>query len=40
MLIVYIIGTLFEISHNWLWLFIFLFAILPFYVHHLTMYYT
>lgn len=40
MLIVYIIGTLFQVSHNWLWLLIFLCAMLPFYVHHLTMYYT
>lgn len=40
LLIVYIMGTLFSISHNWLWLLIFLFGILPFYVHHLTMYYT
>lgn len=39
LLIVYIMGTLFQVSHNWLWLFIFLFAILPFYIHHLTMYY-
>lgn len=39
-LIVYIIGTLFEISHNWLWFCIFVFALLPVYVHHLTMYYT
>lgn len=40
MLIAYIIGTLFSLSHNWIWLLIFVFAILPFYVHHLTMYYT
>ena len=39
-LIVYILGTLFEIPHNWIWLGIFAFALLPFYVHHLTMYYT
>jgi hypothetical protein len=40
MLIVYIMGTLFQIQHNWIWLLIFIFSILPFYVHHLTMYYT
>jgi hypothetical protein len=40
MLIVYIVGTLFKISFNWLWLLIFVFAILPFYIHHLAMYYT
>jgi hypothetical protein len=40
MLIVYIVGTLFKISSNWLWLLIFVFAILPFYIHHLAMYYT
>jgi hypothetical protein len=40
MLIVYIMGTLFQIQNNWIWLFIFIFSILPFYVHHLTMYYT
>lgn len=39
MLIVYIMGTLFQVPHNWLWLCVFLFAILPFYIHHLTMYY-
>lgn len=40
MLIVYIVGTLFQVPHNWLWLGVFVFAILPFYLHHLTMYYT
>lgn len=40
MLIVYIMGTLFCIKHNWLWLAIFAFSMLPFYIHHLTMYYT
>ena len=38
-LIVYITGQLLKISNNWLWFCIFLFAILPFYTHHLTMYY-
>ncbi len=38
-LIVYIMGKLFEIANNWLLLLIFLLAILPFYIHHLTMYY-
>lgn len=38
-LIVYIMGKLFQIANNWLLLLIFLLAILPFYIHHLTMYY-
>lgn len=40
MSIVYIIGTLFELSNSWLWLCIFCFGMLPFYVHHLAMYYS
>lgn len=38
-LIVHIVGTLLNINYNWIWFSIFAFAILPFYTHHLTMYY-
>ena len=38
--IVYIMGTLFQLPFNWLWLCIYIFALLPFYIHHLTMYYS
>ena len=37
--ITYIMGRLLMIQNNWLWLCIFLFAVLPFYIFHLSMYY-
>lgn len=40
LLIVYLMGTLLMLPNNWLWFCIFCFGILPFYVHHLTMYYS
>lgn len=37
--IVYIMGRLIGLENNWLWLCIFVFAVLPFYLCHLSMYY-
>jgi len=39
LLIVYLMGKLLAIPGNWIWLGLFFFAVLPFYLHHLTMYY-
>lgn len=37
--IVYIMGRLIMLPNNWLWMSIFVFAVLPFYIAHLSMYY-
>ena len=39
MSVVFIMGRLLSIPNNWLWLCAFVFAVLPFYISHLNMYY-